>query len=146
MFHTAKFIPQAPVRQFVVLWHDLPRDSSRPSHWDLMVEQEFGGLATWAADEFPLAPHEKPVRVRRLDDHRVEYLTYQGAVSGHRGTVSRCAWGQATWLRDSVDEACFKLQGISCLTPGQSIELTLTVAIEVRRWSRTSWLSAVGCR
>lgn len=55
-------------------------------HWDLMLERE-GVLATWALDE-PIAPGVGH-RARRLADHRLVYLDYQGPISGDRGSVRR---------------------------------------------------------
>ncbi len=60
-------------------------------HFDLMFETTPGSkLATWRSDAWPIngvAP------VDHLPDHRAEYLTYEGPVSGDRGNVSRVASG-----------------------------------------------------
>ena len=74
--------------RFVLLHHQLPPESDRPSHWDLMLERDnTGQLATWALDELP-QPH-RDIAAVRLDDHRADYLHYEGPVSGNRGTVAR---------------------------------------------------------
>jgi len=67
--------------RFVILRHDSPRGL----HWDLMLEHE-GVLATW---ELPAEPDrlQQPTSVRQLPDHRLDYLEYQGPISGGRGSV-----------------------------------------------------------
>ena len=72
--------------QFVVLDHDWPEP-----HHDLLLENGASLLA------FPLPkwPGESAcVPVRRLFDHRLIYLTYEGQISGGRGTVRRQLAGQ----------------------------------------------------
>ena len=53
-------------------------------HYDLMIERS-GALATWQLPEPPSMG--RTVRARRLPDHRLAYLTYEGPVSGGRGEV-----------------------------------------------------------
>jgi hypothetical protein len=55
-------------------------------HWDFMLEVD-GALKTWAIDS-PIRPG-LDLPARRLADHRLAYLEYEGAVSGGRGSVSR---------------------------------------------------------
>ena len=56
-------------------------------HYDFMLETE-GALATW---RLPRPPGElgadESIAAEALGDHRLAYLTYQGPVSGDRGTV-----------------------------------------------------------
>ena len=60
-------------------------------HFDLMFETAQGSkLATWRSDVWPI---ENTVQVERLADHRAEYLTYEGPISGNRGQVRRVASG-----------------------------------------------------
>ena len=59
-------------------------------HWDLMLEAG-KSLKTWAIDEPITAGIELPAR--QLADHRLAYLTYEGPVSGQRGSVRRIAEG-----------------------------------------------------
>jgi len=58
-----------------------------PTHYDLML-QEGRSLATWQLAQAPtgLAPGDQ-LPARRLKDHRLHYLTYEGPVSGDRGRV-----------------------------------------------------------
>ena len=78
--------------QFVILWHKLPQ-GNRPSHFDLMIEQ-MDSLVTWELVDWPT---ESAVKLRRLPDHRLEYLEYEGPVSANRGTVQRFDRGELDW-------------------------------------------------
>ena len=73
--------------RFVVLLHETPPGYPRPRHYDLMLEQGTA-LATWALAELPIAGGEA-VAAERLPDHRLDYLDYEGEVSGARGRVVR---------------------------------------------------------
>lgn len=101
-------------RQFVILHHQLPPDSDRPSHWDLMLEHH-GQLATWALERAPSAinhsPHPESIPARQLDPHRLEYLHYQGPVSGGRGTVTRYDAGECDWSWPQPAAAVGTLRG-----------------------------------
>jgi hypothetical protein len=68
--------------RFVILEHRW-----RGVHWDLMLETAGGCLRTWAIDEEIVGG--RVVGARRLGDHRVEYLGYEGPISGDRGWVRR---------------------------------------------------------
>ena len=87
------------MRRFVVLEHRW-----NGVHYDFMVETAPGGpLRTWAIAVEPVAGLELPARA--LDDHRRAYLTYEGEVSGGRGTVRRWDEGTCeveTWAEDRV--------------------------------------------
>ena len=76
---------QAEQRRFVVLEHEW-----NGVHWDFMIEDE-GRLRTWAIDVPLVAGEELPARA--LPDHRLDYLTYEGPVSGGRGIVRRVDGG-----------------------------------------------------
>lgn len=85
--------------RFVVLHHQMPADSGRASHWDLLLEQpaEFGsGLLTF---EVSVPPKEwgNPTSVRKLPDHRPLYLDYEGHLSDNRGFVTRILSGTFQW-------------------------------------------------
>ena len=72
--------------RFVLLWHELPEHFDRRSHYDLMLESG-KTLKTWEILEFPRAG--VALSSRRLADHRIEYLSYEGPISGGMGTVSQ---------------------------------------------------------
>ncbi len=80
--------------RFVVLLHDFPPDHERTRHWDLMLEED-GKLLTWALSESPQPG--KSIPATRLPDHRVDYLAYEGPVSGDRGSVLRILEGVYWW-------------------------------------------------
>lgn len=68
-------------RQFVILKHDSPF-----LHWDFFIE-EGTGLASWRLLEFP--QDGRLIPTTSLPIHRRKYLTWQGPVSGNRGSVER---------------------------------------------------------
>ncbi|MCY2966352.1 MAG: hypothetical protein NT069_22425 [Planctomycetota bacterium] len=78
--------------QFVVLRHDWP-----DLHWDLMLENG-ATLRTWRLSRPP--DLVGPIEVRAIADHRLAYLTYEGPVSGNRGTVTRHLAGTYELRRD----------------------------------------------
>ena len=74
--------------RFVVQRHERAADP----HFDIMLEHA-GSLRTWSAREAPEMGGEQ--EVRSLPDHRVDYLTYEGEISGGRGTVT--IWDRGTY-------------------------------------------------
>lgn len=78
-------------KRFVILEHNHPI-----LHWDLMLESD-GVLKTWRLMEEPAAG--KHVATEPLADHRVEYLDYEGPVSGDRGEVKR--WDAGTYFEEA---------------------------------------------
>jgi hypothetical protein len=86
-------------RRFVVLEHHW-----NGVHWDFMVEVGPGAvLRTWAIDAQPVSGKE--LLARQLPDHRRKYLTFEGNVSGGRGSVR--LWDEGTcdvevWTADRV--------------------------------------------
>jgi len=98
--------------RFVLLYHDCPPDFGKPSHWDLMFEDE-GVLLTWALAQPPTADESdgSTIAAMRLTDHRLAYLDYEGPVSGDRGSVSRVDAGAFHWLERSAARMHVKLAG-----------------------------------
>jgi len=76
--------------RFVILRHDAPRGL----HFDFMLERG-GVLVTWALREPPEPGAE--ITGEALFDHRLEFLDYQGPLSGGQGSVTR-------WDRGTFDE------------------------------------------
>jgi DNA polymerase Ligase (LigD) len=72
--------------RFVILEHDHPE-----LHWDLMLEIG-AALKTW---RLPAPPPDQPATALALGNHRIDYLDYEGPVSGNRGTVKR--WDAGTY-------------------------------------------------
>lgn len=76
----------SPLR-YVILRHE---HVSEP-HFDLMFETLPGSmLATWRSEMWPI---ESATPLLRLRDHRRLYLTYEGDLTGSRGSVLRIADG-----------------------------------------------------
>ncbi|MBW3596467.1 MAG: hypothetical protein KY475_04235 [Planctomycetes bacterium] len=94
--------------RYVVLHHQTPPEFGRPTHWDLMLESG-GVLRTWALAEAPQPG--KVVEAMRLPDHRLDYLEYEGPVSGNRGVVSRWDAGEYQIARETADEFVIVLSG-----------------------------------
>ena len=70
--------------RFVILHHVLPDGE----HWDLML-QRGDRLGTWQLLADPTDPARFPIAARRIGDHRLAYLDYEGPLTGNRGHVSR---------------------------------------------------------
>ena len=88
----------------VQLLHELP-DGSR--HVDWMLAQDPRGRDPLVTFRVPrrvdeLRPGETLEAVR-IADHRSAYLTYEGPVSGDRGTVTRLASGRVAVLDEQPD-------------------------------------------
>ena len=90
-----------PVPNFVLLWHTMPPDAERRSHFDLMLEEE-GVLRTWAIEAEP-SP-QQTLAALQLPDHRVAYLEYEGKISGGRGHVARKDAGTYRTLNKSANK------------------------------------------
>jgi hypothetical protein len=109
--------------RYAILLHEMPADSPRPTHWDLMLE-DGGVLRTWA---LVVAPEVgTAIRARALPDHRLAYLTYEGPVSGNRGHVTRWDQGGFHWIERSerslrISVAGQRLQGEIRLTRDETI-------------------------
>ena len=94
-------------RPFVIQFHQSPRGD----HFDLMIAQG-KTLATFELACLPqeLAPGQA-VDARRLADHRWEYLTYEGEISGGRGScrivdrgTCRGDFGADVWVFELVGQ------------------------------------------
>lgn len=94
-------------RRFVLLRHE----GHGATHFDFMIEND-AALATWqfAASPALLAPGGALV-CRRLPDHRLAYLDYEGPVSGSRGIVQREDSGHAKDLNATETHWEFTLTG-----------------------------------
>ena len=90
--------------RFVVLRHESPRGL----HWDFMFETG-PVLATWALARPPDSTEAMVAEV--LPDHRLEYLDYEGPISGGRGSVTRWDRGTCAVERRSDAELVLSLAG-----------------------------------
>lgn len=100
--------------RFVILHHSLPPGGERQSHWDLMIECD-GELLTWALDEYPKL--NSRISAIELASHRLDYLEYEGPVSGGRGDVRRVESGWCRILYHDAQKLSAELQGetLQCL-------------------------------
>jgi hypothetical protein len=105
--------------RFVLLRHESTPESGKPSHWDLMLEQD-GALLTWSLAELPgrwkaeaadAEATKHQVLATRLADHRLAYLDYEGVVSNGRGQVKRIARGDYSILDQSDAELDVQMHG-----------------------------------
>jgi len=122
--------------RFVLLRHECPPNGEKPSHWDFMLEAD-GVLWTWKLQELPgpwaaalgleVTSDSDDVVVTRLADHRLEYLDYQGPVSGNRGHVSRVDAGEFQWIQQSPSCLDAELTGNYLLG---AVSLTIGVSAE----------------
>lgn len=92
--------------RFVILHHRL----ADGEHWDLMLEHQ-GTLLTWQLLSEPQGLESLPIAARRIENHRLAYLDYEGPISGNRGNVRRVEAGdvQVEQLDDSL--CVFSLHG-----------------------------------
>ena len=74
----------------VILYHETPDDAAVDSHLDFMLEAN-DELLTWRWGEIP--QDNQVFVVSRLANHRIEYLTLEGKLSGNRGIVTRIDHG-----------------------------------------------------
>lgn len=115
------------MQRFVVLWHEMPADHLRRSHFDFMLEDE-GRLRTWALEALPAAGQWCDAQA--LPDHRPTYLDYEGLVSGERGSVSRFDRGSYELERIAADE-------FVALLAGEKLKGRMTIrqdASDAQRW------------
>lgn len=90
--------------RFVMLVHDHPF-----LHWDFLLEDSETCL-TW---RLLANPEEKSIEIsaEKLPDHRLQYLDYEGPVSGGRGSVSQWDGGTFEWLSKHSDAYEIRLSG-----------------------------------
>ena len=75
--------------RFVILEHS---QLDQPTHWDLMLEEQ-GKLLTWKVPQPPEKWGDQPIDCKKIFDHRLKYLDYEGAVSEGRGSVTQSETG-----------------------------------------------------
>ncbi|MCZ6690553.1 MAG: hypothetical protein O7H41_13225 [Planctomycetota bacterium] len=114
---------EKPIR-FVVQRHDREEDP----HFDIMLERE-GTLRTWSC---PAPPGEDgPREVRSIQDHRITYLSYEGEISGGRGSVR-------IWDRGTYRSSAWDTEEVVALLHGERLRGQMVLQrIEGDRWSLT---------
>jgi hypothetical protein len=108
--------------RFSIAKHEMPANSSRHSHFDLFLESQ-GTLLTWELSSLPTTP--KKQLVRRLANHRLVYLDFQGPLSDDRGTVKLVDSGSLKWMTLESERLIAHIKGqtadgILTLTSGAS--------------------------
>ncbi|MFP6674307.1 MAG: hypothetical protein VB878_04445 [Pirellulaceae bacterium] len=96
-------------KRFVILQHDTPIGHERPRHWDLMLEDDHGTLQAWAMAESPA--DGRRIYADALPPHRLEYLDYEGPISGDRGHVTRLFAGKFVWEPSGERTLYFDVDG-----------------------------------
>jgi hypothetical protein len=113
--------------RYVILHHQTGPDYDRPMHWDFMLESH-GVLRAWALAQ---PPEIGPAIIgQALPDHRIEYLEYEGPVSGNRGHVGQWDRGDYSLAEQSRDRLVVQLRGR---------QLTCQVTIERDRENADGW-------
>jgi len=90
--------------RYAILRHDDPRGL----HWDLLLETG-ETLSTWSLPQPP--EPGAAMTCRALPDHRLDYLQYEGPVSGDRGSVVRWDHGTYELVSRSDSEWIVELAG-----------------------------------
>lgn len=121
--------------RFVVLSHRTPPNYPRGDHWDFMLEVA-GALRTWALAAEPTPGLALPAEA--LADHRLEYLSFEGPISGGRGQVARWDAGTYETLEESRRLWRVRLSGDK-LRGEMRLEL-----VEAQRWLLSFDPSVVG--
>ncbi|MFO0820285.1 MAG: hypothetical protein U1A77_20220 [Pirellulales bacterium] len=125
--------------RFVLLRHDLPPDSTRASHWDLMIE--IGEiLRTWELTSLSHLDQASPSETidnneidlrpitRPLPEHRLAYLDYEGPVSNNRGVVQRIAMGVHESFEDPSSNV-WKVQLTGAFADGRYLAISVVLPI-----------------
>ncbi len=95
--------------RYVILEHQTPPDAPRGRHWDFMIERD-GVLRTWV---LPSPPSDgASLEAESLADHRLDYLDYEGPISGGRGSVRRWDAGQYTLREETNGRIVVDLVGV----------------------------------
>lgn len=109
--------------RFVILDHDHPEP-----HFDLMLESD-GRLRTWRLHGDPES--QTPIPAEPIGEHRIEYLDYEGPVSGDRGRVVRRDAGIGEVIEETISRVEIQLAGTRCHGRG---ELRLVNETWIWRW------------
>lgn len=102
-------MPRARPR-FVVLRHEFGPGEQGSDHWDLMFEQG-DVLATWRFEE--AWPPSAVSRAEKIQAHRLEYLDYEGPLSGRRGSVRRVDRGTYAIVNETTKQLIVDIAGAS---------------------------------
>ncbi len=95
-------------------------------HWDLMLRCG-EKLLTW---QIPTAPQNwgaEPLECKKIFDHRLEYLIYEGPISKDRGFVSIVARGQYVDPRGKL-LTCLPFDDLEVILNGDQLSGRVTLA------------------
>lgn len=131
-----------PQPRFALLHHAMDASAGRFDHWDLMLEHG-NVLVTFELERLPTGAGE--FQARRLPDHRLAYLEYEGHISGNRGQVFRLDRGlyQEVHCNDAapaVRRFHYHLHGqrldavLQCDQPLFLLPFSRAVQLEAARW------------
>jgi hypothetical protein len=111
---------------------------NRASHFDLMLEKN-GLLTTFELFQLPIPGERFPVR--RLPEHRIDYLDYEGPISGDRGYVTQWTAGHYLTAVESDNKWILELYSprlsarIVLLRPtSDNITASMTWHLRAARW------------
>jgi len=82
-----------------------------------------GSLRTWATEPITNLDQATEVAATRLPNHRLHYLSFEGEISGDRGTVRRILAGTFTAEDVSVDGLCATIRWSDSNGQSQSRQL-----------------------
>lgn len=119
--------------RFVLLYHECPAGYVKPSHWDFMLEFD-GVLWTWELRKLPTAwngaaAEDEALPATRLADHRIDFVDFEGPLTGGRGSVSRAMSGEFEVLASTSD--CIRVRLASASFYG---EVQLTATSQLGHW------------
>lgn len=92
--------------RFVILHHT----SDAGEHWDLMLEHD-QVLLTWQLPREPSDPGCLPLAARRIHDHPLRFLAYEGPLRRAPGRVRRVEAGEVELHQMSPGRVPFTLHG-----------------------------------
>jgi bifunctional non-homologous end joining protein LigD len=91
---------------FVIQEHSTPEGT----HWDLMLQIE-DTLWTWRLHHPPQHIQDTPVPAEKIADHPLRFLSYEGSVQNHTGSVKIADRGSFTLLKQTEKEISFETAG-----------------------------------
>jgi len=120
--------------QTVILRHDLP-DGSSHFDWLLAVDDPpTMPLLTWRCTARPdVITRGGALALRRIEPHRIEYLDYEGPVSGNRGAVRRVASGNWHSAGGRLDAPMGETLKIEVVWIGSSVPQMWEITSDIAR-------------
>jgi hypothetical protein len=91
---------------FVIHEHSTPDGG----HWDLMLQIE-DTLWTWRLHHRPQHILDIPIPVEKIANHPLRFLSYEGPVQNHTGSVKITDKGNFTLLEQTEKEILFEVAG-----------------------------------